>query len=103
MVTIEIGSAQRNWQDSGLESWINQMINPAHAAGLPVCVRVRIDEETIRMALQTPGCSSGGGGGRPPNSQESRIFELWNKLGLNRDGFTGGNLIAFLKQLRTFI
>lgn len=103
MVTIEIGTSQRGWQDSGLESWINQMINPVHAAGLPVCVRVRIDDGPIKAILQTPGCSSGVGGSRPPNAQERKIFDLWDQRGLNRADFTGGNLIAFLRQLRTLI
>jgi hypothetical protein len=55
------------------------------------------------MILTTPNCASSGGGGRTPNAQEKRIFDLWDKRSLNKPDFTGGNLIAFLKQLRQII
>jgi len=55
------------------------------------------------MTLTTPGCVTGGGGGRAPNANEREIFQLWNERRLNDIDFTGGNLVAFLAQLtRTF-
>ena len=98
MINIKIGNEERELEDAE-ESWINQQINRRRAAGESVCVRVRIKEDHLDLVLQTPTCSSSGSGGRPPTEQEREIFDLWNKLGLNDVNFTGGNLIAFLKQL----
>ena len=44
-----------------------------------------------------------GGGGRPARPREKAIFDLWDQRGLYDSGFTGGNLIAFLKQLNQYI
>jgi len=82
------------------ESWINQNVNGRRSDGIMVCVQVRIQEGGADLALATPGCSSGFGGGRPPNALEQRIIDLWNERGLNAAGFTGGNVVAFLHQLR---
>jgi hypothetical protein len=99
MITIKLGTSEQRL-DSIDESWINQQINGRRRDGQSVCVRVSINDGPINMALATPNCSGGGGGSRLPNQQEERIFDLWNKHDLNKPEFTGGNLIAFLKQLR---
>lgn len=99
MVTIKIGSSEQSLENAD-ESWINQQINGRRRDGQSVCVRVVINDGSINMALSTPNCAGGGGGGRPPNQQEQRIFDLWDKHGLNKSEFNGGHLIAFLKQLR---
>jgi hypothetical protein len=46
------------------------------------------------MTLATADCDASGGGGRLPNAEEAKAFELWEKLGLSKPGFTGGNLVA---------
>lgn len=84
------------------ESWINQQINRRRADGLSVCVRVIIKEGDLDMILSTPTCASTGGG-RPPRPHEKEVFNLWNERGLNERNFTGGNLIAFLKQLKHIV
>lgn len=98
MVTIRIGGTQRTL-DEHYESWINQQIVARRQAGEPVCVVVSIEEDGLRMHLSTPGCGNGSVGGRPPNRQESAVLSLWQRHGLNADTFSGGDLIAFLKQL----
>jgi hypothetical protein len=85
------------------EHWINQQINRRREDGLSVCVRVTIKEGDLDMILSTPTCGSGGGGGRPPRPHEKVVFDLWNRRGLNDAHFTGGNLVAFLKQLERII
>ena len=50
------------------------------------------------MILSMPACD-GSGGNRPPNPQESEIFALWDKNGLNKNDFSPENVGAFLKQL----
>ncbi|MCF8144566.1 MAG: hypothetical protein K9N21_11665 [Deltaproteobacteria bacterium] len=99
MITIRIGESEREIGDAD-ESWINQQINQRRADGLSVCVRVIVKEGDLDMILSTPTCSSSGGGGRPPRPREKNVFNLWNQRGLNETNFTGGNLVAFLKQLK---
>jgi hypothetical protein len=53
----------------------------------------------LTMVLTTPGCDGLGGGPRPPNAQEKEIFALWDRHELNRDDFSGGNVVEFLKQM----
>ncbi|RJQ65146.1 MAG: hypothetical protein C4519_28855 [Desulfobacteraceae bacterium] len=102
MVKIKIGEAERDF-NSATESWINQQINWRRADGISVCVRVIVQEEGLDMILSTPTCATSGRGGRLPRPREKEIFNLWNQRGLNELGFNGGNLIAFLKQLRHFL
>lgn len=98
MVTLSIGGAELP-ADNATPAWINQQINPPRAAGVPVCVRVRIEQPSVNMILSTPTCGSGRGGWWQPNDRERRIADLWNRLGLGGTAFTGGNVIAFLQQL----
>ena len=99
MIRIKIGSNEpREFKDVSPD-WINEQINLRRRDGVAVCVRVSIKEGSIDMVLSTPGCQGRGGGGRSPNEQEKQIFGLWEKLHLNKESFTGGNLVAFLKQV----
>jgi hypothetical protein len=101
MVTIQINDEQRDLSGAD-EQWINQQINRRRAAGETVCVRITIHEDDINVVMATPTCA-GGGGGRPPNPRESAVLDLWGKRGLNEASFTGGNVVAFLKQLQGLI
>lgn len=98
MIVVHIGNEQRELQDAD-EQWINQQIEARRKAGENVCVRVRIQEPSLDLVLSTPTCASSGGGGRQASTAEQRIIELWNQRGLNGNDFTGGQLIAFLKQV----
>jgi len=61
---------------------------------------VLIDGNPVNLALATPTCASrGGGGGRPLNTKEQGVAALWEQLHLNTQEFTGGNLVAFLRQV----
>jgi len=100
MIKIRIAEAEREFVGSVDESWINQQINRRRADGLTVCVRVIVKERDLAMILSTPTCGASGGGGRPPRPREKKVLNLWNQRGLNDANFTGGNLIAFLKQLK---
>ncbi|MFH1671806.1 MAG: hypothetical protein ABIF87_00025 [Pseudomonadota bacterium] len=99
MIRVRIGDAERELS-SVSESWINQQINRRRADGQSVCVRVIIRQEELNMTLSTQSCPKGSGG-RPPNRYEKQVFDLWEQRGLNRDKFTGGKLISFLKQLKS--
>jgi hypothetical protein len=98
MIRIHIGNTEREI-DTADPNWINQQINGARRDGQSVCVRVVVKLDQVDLVLSTPGCSVGGGGGRALTGREQDIVERWNRLHLNSENFTAGNLIAFLKQI----
>lgn len=100
MIKVRIGESERELSHATPE-WINQQIARRRNDGLSVCVRVLINAGSLNITLSTPTCGGGGGGGRPPNAQENEILSLWERLHLNTQTFTSGNLVAFLKQLST--
>jgi len=100
VITVRIGTDERDMTRDIDEQWIHQQINRRRHDGELVCVRVSIRETDAQVVLATPSCGGAGGGGRAPNATEREIIELWNKRGLNDSTFTGGSLVAFLKQLR---
>lgn len=97
-IIVQIGTSERDINDIE-PNWVNEQINRRKKDGVPICVRVAIKQEDINMVLATKDCPGDGGGGRPPNRREKEIFDLWDKLHLNLESFSGGNLIAFLKQI----
>lgn len=99
MNRIRIGISERLLTNAS-ESWINQQINQRREDGQTVCVQVFLDEGGVNMILSTATCASSGGCGRAPTSRERDIFDLWARLHLNEAHFTGGNVVAFIKQLR---
>lgn len=102
MIRIRIGNDERGFASVD-EHWINQQINRRKADGQTVCVRVTVREGDLDMVLSTPTCGASGSGGRPPRPQEKEVFDLWNQQGLNDVDFSGGNVVAFLKQFKSFI
>lgn len=100
-VTIKIGTESRILSDAR-EDWINEQIRRRRAEG-PVCVLVHIEGQGVDITLMTPACSSGPGGRRRLTNLESEIVELWKKRGLNEPDFSGGNVVAFLRQLRKLL
>lgn len=102
MITIKIVEEERQL-DAVDQQWINQQVNRRRADGQAVCIRVTVREGELDMVLSTPGCGTSGGGGRPPRPQEKEVLDLWNQRGLNEAAFTGGNLVAFLKQLKRLL
>jgi hypothetical protein len=98
MIIVKIGNAEKEGRDA-TPSWLNEQIQSRRAHGVPICVRVVIKTGPIDMLLQTPGCGSGGGGGRTPSPEERKIFARWAELGLDNDPFDVGNLIRFLRDL----
>ena len=99
MIKIRIGNDEIELANAD-ENWINQQINQRRADGQTVCVRVIINEGDLNIVLSTPTCGASGGGSRPPRPREKEVFNLWNQRGLNDTNFTGGKLVAFLKQLK---
>ena len=102
MNTIRIGSETGSLIHA-TESWINEEINRRRHDGQNVCVEVAINTGGLNIRLATPGCGEGAGGGRAPNANEQEVLDLWSKRGFDSADFTGGNLVAFLKQLRRLV
>lgn len=102
MITVRIGQEQRSLETAD-EQWVNQQIVNRRRDTQSDCVMVIIKEGGLDMILSTPGCAGGGGGGRQPTAKEREVFEIWDKRKLNEPAFAGGNLVAFLKQLRNVI
>lgn len=100
MIRVRIGESERELRDA-TPQWIQEQLNRRRADGISICVQVLIDSHQVNLALSTPNClrNVGGSGGRPLNSHESNTVSMWEKLHLNTQEFTGGNLIAFLKQI----
>jgi hypothetical protein len=99
MVTIRIGSDTRRLEDVD-DSWITRQVNNRRSEGLPVCVEVTIRTGSLDMKLATPACGLGVSGGRAARPDEAEVFQFWNKLHLLSADFSGGNVVAFIKQLR---
>jgi len=100
MLSLTVNGSQVSPGDEGA---IAQQVNRRRDDGVPVCVQVRIEEGDLNMTLSTPECTGGGGAGRAPNPREKRVFDLWEKLGLSSQSFAGGQVVAFLKQLRKLL
>ena len=97
-VRIIIGPIERNLNNIE-PNWINEQISRRKADGVPVCIRVIIEQGDINISLATSDCPSSPGGRRKLTRAEEGAFDLWDKLHLNNNGFSSGNLVAFLKQL----
>jgi len=102
MVTIKIGSSMQQL-DSLDEGWLLQQINRRRKTGDSVCVILEIDEPPVVLNFATKDCRLGGGASRPLTTQERQVIDLWNKHHLGEAEFQVGELMAFLKQLRTLL
>ena len=102
LATISIAGDTRNLSEVE-ESWITQQVNRRLRDGAAVCVIVRVRTTGIDVSLPTPGCGGGNGGGRAPNRREQEVIDLWKSHRLHTTEFTGGSVIAFLKQLRRYV
>jgi len=105
LIKIFIGNNERQFDDvyNIDESWINQQINKRKEDKEKVCVRVYIKNELIDVLLTTLACGRGEISRRRPNPRETEIFNLWERRGLRKEKFSGGDLISFFKQLRKII
>ena len=101
-IILKIGDGVRKLFEAD-EHWITDQINQRKRDGLLVCVQVLIDFGSRKLRLTTPACVGVSGAGLPPTTQEMQIFELWDKVGMNRDDFSPGKLIAFRAHLKKIL
>jgi hypothetical protein len=96
---VKIGNEQRSLADAS-EQWINEQVRRRKQAGASTCVQVFLKTGPLDIVLSTSDCPSAAGGTRTANARELEVFDLWKKRGLDGQGFTIGNLIAFLHQIQ---
>jgi hypothetical protein len=101
-VVLKIGDGERSFFEAD-EHWIIDQINKRQKEGFLVCVQVIIDFGNRKLRLTTPACVGSACVGLPPTPQEKHIFELWEQLGMNREDFNGGKLVAFRSHLRKIL
>lgn len=101
MITVEIDQQTATIQEAVSGGWIaEQLKRRARNSEPPPCIRIQIEEGTVNVTLKTQACGGHGGGGRRrPNSQEEKVFELWQKHDLASGQPDPGELQAFLRQL----
>ena len=97
-VRIIIGGSERNLNNIE-PNWINEQLSRRKNDGIPVCVRVVIEHGDINISLATSDCSGSTGTSRRLTGPENEVVAIWDKLHLNENNFSSGNLVAFLKQL----
>jgi hypothetical protein len=97
MIEIQIGDIKKNIRDAS-PSWINEQLARRRRSGDPVCVQVLFDKPQVQMRLITPDCPRTSGR-RTATPQEQELIDIWEERQLNDPNFTGGNLVAFLRQI----
>lgn len=101
MVKIKIGGSEERDIKDAEPHWINEQISNRRKDKQPVCVKITfINEGSVKdLILLSKDCQKVGYGTHQMNTQEEKIHGLWKKHRLNESDFSGGNLVAFLKQL----
>ena len=96
MVSVKIGPRELSLSEVN-PHWIEQQINGNRREGTAFTVVVRVQVDGVNLCFVAP--PPPGGPGREYSARETAIIELWMRCGMNRAGFSPGDLIAFLKQL----
>lgn len=96
-IEVEIEGVKRKLSDADPQ-WIHEQVGNRRRDGRSVCVRVHLTGDGIGLMLATPGCPVSGGY-RSASPEELPIIDLWRKRHLDQPEFTGGDVVAFLRQL----
>ena len=97
-IQVKIGDVEKDIAQAD-PNWINEQINRRRADGVAVCVQVTIVRDSVNLRLATVDCPHLMGGAAVFSAEEKEVISLWEKLHLREKDFTGGNLVAFLKQI----
>jgi len=105
MVKIKIGSGEERDIKDAEAHWINDQISNRRKDKQPVCVKITfINEGPVKdLILLSKDCQKVGYETHQMNTQEEKIYDLWEKHRLDEADFSGGNLVAFLKQLSNLL
>jgi hypothetical protein len=102
VIRVRIGDVERDYQDVDAQ-WVHQQVHgwTSEHGRLP-CVQVTVNVNDFNLIAQTLAtCGAQVVSGRPgrPSDDEQRVFERWNRLKMNEEKWTSGNLTAFLQEL----
>lgn len=78
--------------------WIRRALTEASRSG-DTCIRIGIETDSVNVGLATSSCPPARGRSRHPNEDEQRVFDLWNRCGMNEPQPTVDGLIGFLNQM----
>lgn len=100
MVTFELDG--ESYSDGEIsERWISGKFRDARQNNRLPCFRFDLDTTSAKVGKQTAYCRSAGGvGGRQANPEEAQVLALWERCGLNEEGYGPGNVIKFLNHLK---
>ena len=98
MIKIQIGSCERNIEEI-TKSWLIQQIEKRRQDGAPICIRVFIKKSNIDIVLSTYDCPKSKTTIRRATNIEKKIFNHWERLGLNKENFDWEMLLSFLNQV----
>ena len=101
-IRIRIDEVEHDLEQAD-EHWVISQIEQRKRDNGQVCVQILINEGGLNMRLLSADCNVGGEGGRPPTNQEQEIFDLWDQHVLRGQDIVGGQVVAFLKQLRRIV
>jgi hypothetical protein len=101
-VRIKIGNQEHDIAQAD-SHWIISQIKDQQSDTGSVCVQIVIKKGDVDLQLRSAGCPSTGGGSRQASQQELRILELWEDHSSREKQLNGGEIIAFLNQLKRIL
>lgn len=101
MIILTIGEASRRLTDPAAieENWVTHHLRLATIDGGSPGVHVRIASPGIDLNLSAGDAAEGAAIERRLRPQESRVIDLWQQRGLDREDYRSGQLVSFLHQI----
>ncbi|WP_415906031.1 hypothetical protein ACMXYX_11760 [Neptuniibacter sp. QD72_48] len=98
MIEITINEEKKRLSDINPD-WIHRQVKGRENDDIPVCITISIKKPGIDLVLSCGECGSSGSGGRAPNLEEKKVFDLWGKFNCGDRPINTGQLVAFLQQV----
>jgi hypothetical protein len=99
MKTITIGNSDSRDISPLDTGWLRDRIRELRSRKMAVCVKIRINSPPVDILLKTPGCPSAPSQTRRSRPEEDRLFDLWERKGMNREDFEIDQLISFVREI----
>ena len=99
MKTITVGNSNPRDIPPIDAGWLRDRIRELRSRKMPVCVTIRIKSPPVDILLKTPGCPSVPERTRRTRPEEDRLFDLWERGGMNREDFEIDQLISFVREI----
>lgn len=99
MIRVCINETERKLNEIET-NWIHNTIREIQNIGLPICVKILINQGDVNVILSVGDCQSLQGSGEAPNSHEQDIFSLWDRMHVAELPINSGKIVAFLEQVK---